>query len=235
MRRKTFFIFAVFVATLTLGGCQNDFMNEYSDSEIVEADKSVGFFLKSAQVGEEASSYYVADESVGKYTFPDNVLFFVENDRALVVNQGLEVIDYNIFANQGEGVFRTVKLGEKPVYLGRINGIDHYAPYGESLFGKWLPFKPEDIGKQEAAGDGRFNGLLKAQDLVFAISGTEIRVYNLQTEKLYETTGAISGDTFSFQIENDTWSLTWLLKTPIGSLFELQTPIEKIIVYTLKA
>lgn len=232
MRKKIFYVLAVLISALFLSACQNDLSDDFLEEDLQKL--SEGLFLRSAQNGEEAKVLFLTEEAAGTFNFPDDILFLIEDGDALVINQFLTVIDYHVFPEDKEAVFRVAEWGEKPVFMGNINGNDVYAPYGKSIYGVRLPFEKEDIGSQESEGINRFSGLLKAKSYVLAIKGEQIKIFNIDSKELISVIGKQVGNDLKFKIKAQDWTLTWLENSPIGSLFKLITPAGEITTYTLK-
>lgn len=226
-KNVVFLVLAVFTAALFLTGCQKD---ELIPQEEVVSD---GLFLKSALEGESSSINYIDTESAGKFYFPDNLLFEIKDEGARNINNMLIVEDYHVFSENKEAVFRVKEMGAKAMVIGYVGEKPIYSSHTENVKAFRLPFDYEDIGSQTDSGDSRFNGLLKAGDYVFAIDDKVVMVYDLKSKGILTTTGELSGNSFTFPVNSQVWTLTFMQNSPIGNLFELSASGGKINCYTL--
>ncbi len=213
MKASILSFLVVITITILAISCQKDeLLNPVVDND--------GLYLKSATTGDNTSIYFIDAEAgnVGVFYYPADMLFAVEEKNAKILNNGFLKIEDFSFLEEGRAIFRVSEFDSKPLPMG-INGT--YAPSSENIYANKLPFTVDDYGTQSA--NARFNGLIKADNYVFAIKDEQVKIHDLTTKKSFTVSSTINGNVLSFQIEN-TFSLTFQETSPIGNVFELSCP-----------
>lgn len=230
--KKIFFRLAVVMMAVSLASCDKlQLATEVKTS-------NDGLFLKSAAIGEIAGISYLKDGKIDQFSYPNNLLFEIKKEGAKVLNSMLEVKGFDLLSEK-EAMFLVAKWDSKPIVLGTTaDGKVLYDLNAQNVYASKLPFVATDYGLQTNEANGRFNGLLKAENYVLAInSGTDnsakILIYDLRTGAKVSVAGSIQNDVLTFKVGTETWVLKFISLSPIGNIFEFSGGGKTSTCYTL--
>lgn len=226
-KTNVFLILAVVIMAIFLAGCQKEIL-----VETPQADG--GLYLKSATVNEMTSVQYFKDGKIDQFSYPDNILFKVSGKKAEILNKiFLEIKSFSIMEND-QAMFLVAPVGSKPIVLGEVGGKTLYDMNMESVYADKLPFSVADFGLQSADGPAKFNGLLKAENYIFAVKDGQVMIYDLSSRgKIITAQGSIQNDVLTFKVGTETWVLKFTANSPVGNVFELSAGNATVTCYTL--
>ncbi|MHB8903790.1 MAG: hypothetical protein ACYC40_01645, partial [Patescibacteria group bacterium] len=120
-----------------------------------------------------------------------------------------------------------------------VRGFGYLSSYdyvNEDMVANRLPFLITDYGIQSSTGPAKFNGILKAENYIFAVKDSRIIIYDLigsRGNKIMTVQGLIQGDVLTFKVGIETWVLKFTANSPVGNVFELTAGGKTVTCYTL--
>lgn len=208
--KKIFFRLAVVMIAIFLTNCRKE-----TFVETLPVKAGDGLYLKSATAGEMALVQYLKDGKIEDFKYPNNILFKISGSQAEVLTQKmlLRVKNFDFLSNN------------KVMFL--VTGFGSLSdPYmnGPDILADRLPFLIEDYGLQSADGPAKFNGVLKAENYVFAIKDGRILIYDLMSSrgnKMITAQGSVQNDVLTFKVGTEIWALKFIENSPVGNIFKL--------------
>ncbi len=217
-------ILAVVIMAMFLASCRK-----------LELTTGNGLFLKPASAGEIAVVNYLKDGKINQFSYPNNLLFEVKKEEAKVLNSMLVVKDFDLLSNN-EAMFLVAEYNSKPIVLGTTaDGKTLYDMSAQNVYATKLPFTISDYGLQTNDANGRFNGLIKAENYVIALNSGKILIYDLRTGTQISTTGSIQSDVLTFKVGSVNWVLKFTANSPVGNIFKLTVGAENFSCYTISS